>query len=442
MAGLESVVLSLSCADQIGIVHAVTGYLGDRRLNIVESQQFGDPDTGRFFLRIEAERRGPALTIDGLREDFGPLARRFGMTWELHDSARRPVLLLMVSKLGHCLNDLLYRHQTGALAVEIPAIVSNHPDMKEVANMYGIGFHHLPVTRETKHEQEEVVLQMVDDLGVDVVVLARYMQILTPFMVDRLPSRIINIHHGLLPGFEGAAPHQQAFDHGVKVIGATAHYVTSELDEGPIIEQTTSRVDSARDRLRVAEPRARAAFLVNTARRAGRRGGATPRAGGRQARRGRPRRDGRGATRTRPRAAKHPGGRNHPSCRLLLGRVGQRVAGDRGNQRRRVTRRSDAANRGEPRGAGISIAALPVPCGRATGRLVDTWPSVVGGPAGRPDRRARGDTRSARPAGRAATLLPIRPRVDRRSSRATASSLRGRPRRAPGAPLRPPNPVP
>jgi formyltetrahydrofolate deformylase len=243
MAGLKSVVLSLSCADQIGIVHAVTGYLGDRRLNIVESQQFGDPDTGRFFLRIEAERRGPALTIDGLRRDFEPLAQRFEMTWELHDTARRPVLLLMVSKLGHCLNDLLYRHQTGALAVDIPAIVSNHPDMEGMADMYGISFHHLPVTRDTKREQEEAVLQMVDELGVDLVVLARYMQILTPFMVDRLPSRIINIHHGLLPGFEGAAPHRQAFDHGVKVIGATAHYVTSELDVGPIIEQTTSRVD-------------------------------------------------------------------------------------------------------------------------------------------------------------------------------------------------------
>jgi formyltetrahydrofolate deformylase len=243
MAELESVVLSLSCADQIGIVHEVTGYLGQRRLNIVESQQFGDPDTGTFFLRVQAQRHGPAVTIQELRSAFEPLAARFAMTWELHDSARRPVLLLMVSQLGHCLNDLLYRHQTGALAVEIPAIVSNHPDLEPMAAMYGIPFHHLPVTPDTKREQEGAVLALVEELGVDLVVLARYMQILTPFIVDRLPSRMINIHHGLLPGFEGAEPHRQAFDHGVKVIGATAHYVTAQLDEGPIIEQTTSRVD-------------------------------------------------------------------------------------------------------------------------------------------------------------------------------------------------------
>lgn len=247
MAELESVILTLSCADKIGIVHEVTGYLGDHRLNIAESQQFGDADTGRFFLRIRAESLGSATTIDELRKAFEPLADRFNMTWELHDAGRRPVLLLLVSKFGHCMNDLLYRHQTGALAVDIPAIVSNHPDLAPMADMYGIAFHHLPVTRATKRAQEGAVLDMVDELGVDLVVLARYMQILTPFIVDRLPSRIINIHHGLLPGFEGAAPHRQAFDHGVKVIGATAHYVTSELDEGPIIEQTTSRVDHSAD---------------------------------------------------------------------------------------------------------------------------------------------------------------------------------------------------
>jgi formyltetrahydrofolate deformylase len=241
------VILSLSCEDQIGIVHAVSGYLGEHGLNIVESQQFGDADTGRFFLRIQAASLGPAVTIDVLRGDFNALAERFAMTWELHDAARRPVLLLMASKLGHCLNDLLYRHQTGSLAVEIPAIVSNHPDLQGVAAMYGIPFRHLPVTPDNKREQEGAVLDLVDELGVDLVVLARYMQILTPSMVDRLPSRIINIHHGLLPGFEGAAPHRQAFDHGVKVIGATAHYVTTDLDQGPIIEQATSRVDHSAD---------------------------------------------------------------------------------------------------------------------------------------------------------------------------------------------------
>jgi formyltetrahydrofolate deformylase len=244
---LKSVILSLSCDDRIGIVHAVSGYLGEHSLNIVESQQFGDADTGRFFLRIQANAPGPTVNIDELRGDFEPLAQRFAMTWGLHDAGRRPVLLVMVSKLGHCLNDLLYRHQTGSLAVEIPAIVSNHPDLEGMAAMYGIPFHHLAVTPDTKREQEGAVLELVDELGVDLVVLARYMQILTPFMVDQLPSRIINIHHGLLPGFEGAAPHRQAFEHGVKVIGATAHYVTSDLDDGPIIEQTTSRVDHSAD---------------------------------------------------------------------------------------------------------------------------------------------------------------------------------------------------
>ncbi|MGH9006487.1 MAG: formyltetrahydrofolate deformylase [Acidimicrobiales bacterium] len=245
MGDVSSVTLSLSCADQVGIVHAVTGWLAERRLNIVESQQFGDPGSGRFFLRVQAEPVGPAEPVEGLRSAFQPLASRFEMTWELHDASRRPVLLLMVSKLGHCLNDLLYRHQTGSLAVEIPAVVSNHPDLAGLAAMYGVPFHHLPVDADTKPDQEAAVLQLVDGLDVDLVVLARYMQILTPFMVDRLPSRIINIHHGLLPGFEGASPHRQAYDAGVKVIGATAHYVTSTLDHGPIIEQVTAPVDHA-----------------------------------------------------------------------------------------------------------------------------------------------------------------------------------------------------
>jgi formyltetrahydrofolate deformylase len=252
VAELESVVLSLSCADRIGIVHEVTGFLGEHSLNVVESQQFGDARTGRFFLRIQAESLGSTRTIDQLRAGFEPLAERFAMTWELHDAARRPVVLVMVSRFGHCLNDLLFRHQTGALAVQIPAIVSNHLDLEGLAQMYGIPFRHLPVTSATKREQEDAVLAMVDEFGVDLVVLARYMQILTPSMVDRLPSRIINIHHGLLPGFEGAAPHRQAFDHGVKVIGATAHYVTSDLDQGPIIEQTTSRVGHSADPERIA----------------------------------------------------------------------------------------------------------------------------------------------------------------------------------------------
>ena len=251
MSEARSVILSLSCADRIGIVHAVSGFHVDHRLNITESQQFGDPDTGRFFLRIQAESL-ERPDVDGLRRAFQPLADQFEMTWELHDATHRPAILLLVSRLGHCLNDLLYRHQTGALAVEIPAVVSNHRDLAPVAEMYGIPFHHLAVTPETKRTQEAQILEMVEGLGIDLVILARYMQILTPFVVDQLDSRIINIHHGLLPGFEGAAPHRQAFDHGVKVIGATAHYVTAELDQGPIIEQTTARIDHSVDPSKIA----------------------------------------------------------------------------------------------------------------------------------------------------------------------------------------------
>ncbi len=247
MAEVKSVVLSVSCPDRIGIVHAVTGYLGEHHLNIVESQQFRDADTGRFFLRTQADAIDDPLSLERLRDDFAPLAARFDMTWGLHDPARRPAILLLVSKLGHCLNDLLYRHQTGALAVEIPVIVSNHRDLAPMADMYGMPFRYLPVTASTKRAQEDAVLGMVHELGIDLVVLARYMQILSPLIVGALPTRMINIHHGLLPGFEGASPHRQAFEAGVKVIGATAHYVTSELDRGPIIEQTTARIDHVAD---------------------------------------------------------------------------------------------------------------------------------------------------------------------------------------------------
>jgi len=244
VAGPTAIVLALSCPDRIGIVYAVSGFLGAHELNIVESQQFGDPNTHRFFLRVEAHATS-TVDLDALRSDFETLAEEFSMSWALHDPTDRPVLLILVSRLGHCLNDLLYRHRTGALAAAIPAVVSNHPDLAPVAEMYGIPFHHLPIEPDGQAAQEQLILAMVDDLGVDLAVLARYMQILSPSVVDHLPSRIINIHHGLLPGFEGASPHRQAFDAGVKVIGATAHYVTSELDRGPIIEQTVDRVDHA-----------------------------------------------------------------------------------------------------------------------------------------------------------------------------------------------------
>jgi formyltetrahydrofolate deformylase len=241
---MSGVVLTVSCEDRLGIVQAVAQYLAERQLNIVESQQFGDQASGRFFMRVQAQSIGEKRSFDELRAQFAPLAERFAMTWALSDPEHRPRVLLMVSKLGHCLNDLLYRHHSGSLAIEIPAIVSNHPDLEHLAATYGIPYVVLPAG---KPNQEARTLELVGELDVDFVVLARYMQILSPAFVDALADRIINIHHGLLPSFKGAGPYRQAFDGGVKVIGATAHFVTHELDEGPIIEQMVSRVDHSAD---------------------------------------------------------------------------------------------------------------------------------------------------------------------------------------------------
>jgi len=242
----RSFILKLSCADQPGIVHAVSGFLFERGGNILDSAQFGDSHTGEFFMRVHFQQAGDAPGRDALREAFMPLARQFAMRWELHDASAKPRVVILVSKIGHCLNDLLFRYRTGQLAVEIPAIISNHQDFYQLAASYNIPFHHFPLaaaTPDAKAAQEARVLDVIENSRADLVVLARYMQILSPQLCERLAGRAINIHHSFLPSFKGAKPYYQAFDRGVKLIGATAHYVTTDLDEGPIIEQEIARVD-------------------------------------------------------------------------------------------------------------------------------------------------------------------------------------------------------
>jgi formyltetrahydrofolate deformylase len=227
-------------------VHAVSGFLVAHGGNILESQQFGDPLTKRFFMRIDFEVPGPSEPA-ALREAFAPVAEEFEMRFELWDATAPYRTLIMVSKHLHCLNDLLFRASTGSLQIEIPAVVSNHPDAGALAASYGIPFHHVPVTAETKPEAEAELLRLVGEYDVHLVVLARYMQVLSDDLCRQLSGRAINIHHSFLPSFKGAKPYHQAHDRGVKVIGATAHYVTANLDEGPIIEQEVARVDHGDD---------------------------------------------------------------------------------------------------------------------------------------------------------------------------------------------------
>lgn len=236
-------ILKLSCPDQAGIVHAVTGFLLAQGGNILSSAQHGDADHQRFFMRIEFES---AAELAVMREGFMPLAATLTMDWELVASATRTRVLMLVSKLGHCLNDLLFRVQTGHLPIEIVAIVSNHRDFYQLAASHNIAFHHLPLLKssdEQKTAQEAKLRELMAEQQIDLVVLARYMQILSPALCRELAGRAINIHHSFLPSFKGAKPYHQAYERGVKLIGATAHYVTSDLDEGPIIEQEVARID-------------------------------------------------------------------------------------------------------------------------------------------------------------------------------------------------------
>ena len=247
-------VLTLSCRDTKGIVYAVSGLLYEAGCNIVDSQQFGDvlssDATGLFFMRVHFEAPEALADTGALEALFAPVSTQFAMDLRLHALARKPRLLLMVSRHGHCLNDLLFRCQSGLLNAEIAGVVSNHPDFAELCASHGVPFHHLALptgaSAQTKRAQEQQVERLVDAQQIDLVVLARYMQILSAEFCGFLKGRAINIHHSFLPSFKGAKPYYQAHERGVKLIGATAHYVTAELDEGPIIEQDVERVDHSR----------------------------------------------------------------------------------------------------------------------------------------------------------------------------------------------------
>jgi formyltetrahydrofolate deformylase len=241
----QTFVLTLSCEDRPGLVHAVSTFLVDHGGDIRQSQQFDDRLSGRFFMRVQFVVREPGQSAERLRSDFYVVGQQWQMDWQITPASTPVRTLIMVSKFDHCLHDLLLRHRVGALNIDVPAIVSNHPDLAPLAATYGVPFHHIPVTSATKQDAEAQVLDLVEELQIDLVVLARYMQILSDDLCKRLEGWAINIHHSFLPGFKGAKPYHQAHDRGVKLIGATAHYVTADLDEGPIIEQDVARVDHA-----------------------------------------------------------------------------------------------------------------------------------------------------------------------------------------------------
>ena len=235
-------VVTLSCPDRPGIVHAVTGVIGESGGNVIQSQQFGDSDTGTFFMRVEVDSpKGRAPIDDGLAR----VAEEFGATYRVDDLGRKLPTIIMVSREGHCLTDLLYRQQTQGLPIDVIAVVGNHPDLAPVAQFYGVPFLNIPVTKNTKAQAERQLLDLIASEKVELVVLARYMQILSDEVCRAMQGRVISIHHSFLPSFKGARPYAQAHERGVKLIGATAHYVTADLDEGPIIEQDVTRVSHA-----------------------------------------------------------------------------------------------------------------------------------------------------------------------------------------------------
>ncbi|UNX54251.1 formyltetrahydrofolate deformylase [Georgenia sp. TF02-10] len=240
----QHLVLALSCPDRPGIVHTVSGVLAEHGGNITESQQFGDPSTGLFFMRVQVQTAAPRAELEAA---LGAVAERFAMTFRLDEVGRPVRTLIMASKDAHCLSDLLFRHRSQRLPIDPVAVVANHPDLADIADFYAVPFHHLPVARETKAEAEAALLRLVRERDVELVVLARYMQVLSDEVCRELTGRVINIHHSFLPSFKGARPYAQAHGRGVKLIGATAHYVTADLDEGPIIEQDVERVTHADD---------------------------------------------------------------------------------------------------------------------------------------------------------------------------------------------------
>ncbi len=237
-------VLSASCPSRMGTTAAITGFLASRRFYLIEMHQFDDTISQRFFVRVVfCGVQGERVDLARVRREFEQIAAAEELEWRIHDSAERTRVLIMVSNFDHCLEDLLYRHRTGGLTMEVTAVVSNHVTLQPIAARHNLPFFHLPVTAATKAEQEKKLMELVDSTRTELVVLARYMQILSDDLCGKLRGRAINIHHSFLPGFKGAKPYHQAYDRGVKVIGATAHYVTHDLDEGPIIEQVVERVD-------------------------------------------------------------------------------------------------------------------------------------------------------------------------------------------------------
>ena len=235
-------ILTLSCPDRPGIVHAITGLLLQHQGNITEAAQYNATDTGHFFMRVRFASPAPHQTLCAAVRELAPT---FGLNWRLAESHRRMPTVILVSKLGHCLNDLLFRTRTGTLPIDIRAVISNHEDFRAQVENEGIPFHHVPVSAATRDTAEKRQLDIIEQSGAELIVLARYMQILSDSLCRQLEGRAINIHHSFLPSFKGARPYYQAHDRGVKIIGATAHYVTAELDEGPIIEQDIERVDHA-----------------------------------------------------------------------------------------------------------------------------------------------------------------------------------------------------
>ncbi len=240
----DQFILTLSCVNRPGIVAAVSTYLFNKNLNIQDAGQFDDSETGRFFMRVVFNAvSGASADIAAIRDGFAAIGRLFDMKWTLRSTEQKQRVMLLASKFDHCLTDLLYRWRIGELPMEISAIVSNHPrETYSRLDLDGVDFHHLPIAKDTKPEQEARIWDLVNETKTDLVVLARYMQVLSDDLSAKLSGRCINIHHSFLPGFKGAKPYHQAYDRGVKLIGATAHYVTSDLDEGPIIEQDVERI--------------------------------------------------------------------------------------------------------------------------------------------------------------------------------------------------------
>ena len=246
-------ILTLSCPDKPGIVYAVSSFLVQHSANILDSQQYGEPDGGLFFMRVHFSVPPPGRPTAELERDFSWVAEAFHMSWRIHASTERIRTLLMVSQLGHCLNDLLFRWRSGSLPIDITGVVSNHETFRDLTESYRLSFHYIPVTPDTKPAAEAKLLSLIDETKTELVVLARYMQILSTEVCKRVEGRMINIHHSFLPSFKGAKPYHQAHAKGVKLVGATAHYVTPDLDEGPIIEQGLMRVDRSYSPQRLAE---------------------------------------------------------------------------------------------------------------------------------------------------------------------------------------------